>query len=227
MIIRVHKTKDYTVMSNSHLRECGLSLKAKGLMSLMLSLPEDWDYSVKGLQTLSKDGRDSITAAIRELESAGYLTRTMAHDGRGKFNGYDYDLYEQPFTEKPSTDKPITENPQQSIIEEINKEKQIDKRDRTDKRAWPHPLTDRLIESGYVREDDPEIDEYDEWFRNASFEGYDYKTLRSATWYLIDHFKLTDGKDEMGNPIRDRLSYLKTSLKKGAERLKKEEGNIL
>lgn len=112
-------------------------------------------------------------------------------------------------------------------LENKSSKKIEDKKDRTDKRAWPHPLTDRLIESGYVREDDPEIDEYDEWFRNASFEGCDYKTLRSATWYLIDHFKATKGKDEMGNPIRDRLSYLKTSIRTGARRLKEEEGNTL
>lgn len=113
--MRVHKTADYTVMSNRHFRERGMTLKAKGLLSLMLSLPEDWDYSVNGLATLSKDGRDSVNGALRELERFGYLVRTKTTDGAGRFTGYDYDIYEDPedapFGGKPPADKPCAENP--------------------------------------------------------------------------------------------------------------------
>lgn len=74
-VFRVEKTKDFTIMSNHHLRNTELSLKAKGLLSLMLSLPEDWDYTTKGLAHICKDGVDSITTALKELERHGYLTR--------------------------------------------------------------------------------------------------------------------------------------------------------
>ena len=71
-VFRVEKTKDFTVMSNHHLRNGKLSLKAKGLLSLMLSLPEDWDYTTKGLACICKDGMDSIGSALKELEQHGY-----------------------------------------------------------------------------------------------------------------------------------------------------------
>ena len=74
-VFRVEKTRNYTVMSNHHLRDKSLSLKAKGLLSLMLSLPEDWDYTTKGLARICKDGVDSICATVRELEGAGYIVR--------------------------------------------------------------------------------------------------------------------------------------------------------
>lgn len=129
-VIRIQKTNNYTVMSNYHFREKDMSLKAKGLLSLMLSLPEDWDYSVDGLVKLSKDGKDSVISAITELEQFGYLVRSQAKGRDGKFAGYDYDVYEQPYTEKPftenpSTVKPMTENPQQLNTKPLNTESDI------------------------------------------------------------------------------------------------------
>ena len=114
--IRVNKNKNYTVMSNYHLRDKNLSLKAKGLLSLMLSLPEDWDYSVKGLATLSKDGKDSITTTLKELEQYGYLKRTRVVNELNRFKGYDYDIFEYPITEKPFTENPDTGKPDTAII---------------------------------------------------------------------------------------------------------------
>ena len=129
-VIRIQKTNNYTVMSNYHFREKDMSLKAKGLLSLMLSLPEEWDYSVDGLVKLSKDGKDSVISAIIELEQFGYLVRSQAKGQDGKFAGYDYDVYEQPYTEKPftenpSTVKPMTENPQQLNTKPLNTESDI------------------------------------------------------------------------------------------------------
>jgi hypothetical protein len=117
-VIRVNKSKDFTVMSNTHFREREMSLKAKGLLSLMLSLPDDWDYSINGLCTLSKDGYESVMNGLQELETFGYLKRERSIDEKGRFAGYDYDIFEKPFTENPQTEKPITgkpftENPQQ------------------------------------------------------------------------------------------------------------------
>lgn len=117
-VIRVHKTEDYTIMSNTHFREKNMSLKAMGLLSLMLSLPDDWDYSVMGLTTLSKDGKDSVMSALNELEKFGYLKRSCLNDECGRFAGYDYDIYEQPQaadadepTETPYAEKPYAEKP--------------------------------------------------------------------------------------------------------------------
>lgn len=112
---RIHKTKDYTTMSNYHFREKDMSLKAKGLLSLMLSLPEEWDYSELGLSKLSKDGVGSTAKALDELERFGYMRRTQCKDTNGKFAGYEYDIFEKPqinlpYTENPFTEKSFTEN---------------------------------------------------------------------------------------------------------------------
>lgn len=112
-VIRVNKTEDYTVISNFHFREKEMSLKAKGLLSMMLSLPDDWDYSIAGLVTLSKDGKESVMNALTELEQFGYLKRTRTTDEKGRFSGYDYDIYEKPQQEEPYAENPNTENPPQ------------------------------------------------------------------------------------------------------------------
>lgn len=104
-IMRIHKSKNFTVMSNHHFREKKMSLKAKGLLSLMLSLPDDWDYSVAGLATLSKDGKDSVMSALSELEKFGYLKRNQTTNSKGQFAGVDYDIYEQPQPKNPIAEK--------------------------------------------------------------------------------------------------------------------------
>ncbi len=148
-VFRVSKTGDYTVMSNSHLREKGMSLKAKGLLSLMLSLPDDWDYSIQGLCTLSKDGYEGVMNALRELERYGYLTRSRATDERGHFAGYDYDIFERPQTENPSTgnpkaekpqsDFPITENPSTGNPKQLNNNIPIPYSQNTEETNTPQP----------------------------------------------------------------------------------------
>lgn len=91
-VFRIDKTKDYTVMANHHLRNKALSLKAKGLLSLMLSLPDDWDYTTKGLAMICKDGVDSICSTVRELESAGYIQRRRVRDGHGRLAEIEYTI---------------------------------------------------------------------------------------------------------------------------------------
>ena len=121
-VVRVHKNANFTVMSNYHFKEKKMSLKSKGLLSLMLSLPDDWDYTVAGLVTLSSDGKDSVNSALKELESLGYLTRTRLTDAKGRFAGIEYNIYEnpkenpiaeKPISAKPIQDKPISEDPPQ------------------------------------------------------------------------------------------------------------------
>ena len=113
-VFRIEKTRDYTVMSNYHLRDTSLSLKAKGLLSLILSLPENWDYTMKGLARICKDGIDSISGGIRELEAHGYLVRARIRGANGQLGSIEYTILEQPKTPSPTQEKPIRENPVQA-----------------------------------------------------------------------------------------------------------------
>lgn len=115
-VFRIDKTRDYTVMSNHHLRNTELSLKAKGLLSLMLSLPDNWDYTTKGLAHNCKDGVDSICAAVRELEEHGYVIRERIRGANGQLGSIEYTILEQPAKPSPEREnpvqaKPILENP--------------------------------------------------------------------------------------------------------------------
>ena len=119
-VFRVERNKGYTIMSNHHLRNKELSLKAKGLLSQMLSLPEDWDYTLAGLSHINRESIDAIRTAVWELEKAGYITRRQGRDGKGKMTAIEYTIYELPQTspvlenptlENPTPDKPILENP--------------------------------------------------------------------------------------------------------------------
>ena len=130
-VFRVERNKGYTVMSNHHLRNKDLTLKAKGLLSQMLSLPEDWDYTLKGLALINREKIDAIRQAIRELEQAGYIVRSRERDERGRLRGADYVIYEQPQTppaldlptlENPTLDNPTQENPTLENPTQLNKD---------------------------------------------------------------------------------------------------------
>ena len=105
-VFRVIREKDYTVMANHHLRNRDLSLKAKGLLSVMLSLPENWDYSIRGLVSLSRDGEDSVRNGLHELERAKYVVRKRRRSPSGQWDGYDYFVYEKPQTPDPDNPQP-------------------------------------------------------------------------------------------------------------------------
>lgn len=141
---RAPKTKNFTVMYNHHLNNTALSLKAKGLMSLMLSLPEQWDYTTKGLARICKDGVDSIASALKELEQHGYLTRKRLRDANGRLGEIEYSIHEEPITAEnsdcssvspkrdfprqvnPGQEKPALENPAQLNTKETNTKKNKD-----------------------------------------------------------------------------------------------------
>ena len=113
-VFRIEKTRDYTVMSNHHLRNTALSLKAKGLLSLMLSLPDGWDYTTRGLARICKDGVDSICAGVRELEEHGYIVRERVRNPNGQLGAIEYTILEQPREPEPKREKPEQENPVQA-----------------------------------------------------------------------------------------------------------------
>ena len=143
-VFRIERTKNYTVMSNYHLRDKALSLKSKGLLSMMLSLPEDWNYTTRGLAKICKEGVDAIGGALRELETAGYIVRHQLRDRQGRISDTEYVIYEQPQpkapdmphpdtagpdtaspdTENPYLDKPDTEKPAELNIEKSKTQKQ-------------------------------------------------------------------------------------------------------
>ena len=110
-VFRIERTRDYTVMSNHHLRDKALSLKSKGLLSMMLSLPEDWNYTTRGLAKICKEGVDAIGGALRELEAAGYIVRHQLRDRQGRISDTEYVIYEQPQPKAPDTSQPDTASP--------------------------------------------------------------------------------------------------------------------
>lgn len=139
-VFRVEKNSNYTTMCNYHLRDQGLSLKGKGLLSMLLSLPETWNYSVRGLSSITPDGVDGVLTALKELERLGYLERNQQRESNGRMGRAEYVIYEmprkkpcsespcteKPYTVNPDTDTPVTENPAQlstnrTSTETINK----------------------------------------------------------------------------------------------------------
>lgn len=118
-VFRIDKTQNYTVMSNYHLRDKRLPLKAKGLLSQILSLPEDWDYTLAGLSYINRESKDAVRSAINELEQAGYIERRQTTDEYGKFSVNEYVIHEFPVgfdatvgqSAQPSLDYPLSENP--------------------------------------------------------------------------------------------------------------------
>ena len=129
-VFRVERNTGYTVMSNHHLRNKDLSLKAKGLLSQMLSLPEDWDFTLKGLSLINREQIDAIREAVKELEKAGYIVRSRERDEKARLRGADYIIYEQPqpvpdspTLENPTLDNPTQEKPTQEKPTQLNKDR--------------------------------------------------------------------------------------------------------
>lgn len=215
-VMRVHKNANYTIMSNYHFKEKNMSLKAKGLLSLMLSLPDDWDYSINGLATLSKDGKDSVISGLKELEQFGYLKRTRITNELGHFKGYDYDIYEmpqnfEPYSENPHTDCPTMENPLQLNTNKIND--LTTNNDKKDKRQTPHFFTLELIKNNYISDLDLYIDKYNDFFVYM-LDNYEFEIVRSCLWYFIKQSKSRD--------INNRLAYCRTAIEDGAKRLSRQ-----
>ena len=119
---KVHKAENYTVMSNTHLRDMNMSLKAKGMLSMMLSLPPTWDYSINGLVAICKEEATAIRSALTELERLGYLIRVRKHDENGHFD-YEYNIYEEPQTDSPYTENPHTVEPNTDNSRQLSTDK--------------------------------------------------------------------------------------------------------
>ena len=188
-VFRIERTRDYTVMSNHHLRNGKLSLKAKGLLSMMLSLPEDWNYTTRGLAAICKEGVDAIGGALRELETAGYIVRHKLRDRQGRISDTEYVIYEQPQPKNPDTPQPDmaspdTEKPAELNIEKSNTEKTITYGSSTDSIPFREPAAAQLPER--KGRDAMSVSEM-ESYRDLILENIEYDHLcREFTTYRED-----------------------------------------
>ena len=221
-VFRVEKNKGYTVMSNHHLRNHTLSLKAKGLLSQMLSLPEDWDYTLKGLAQINRESIDAIREAVRELEQAGYITRSRERDARGCLRGTIYTIYEQPQTqpepekpaqavpalvqptlEKPMLDSPALENPTQLNTKRKNKERQNTDPSITDSIPFPSGFPESPTQKR------TEAKESFERYRDLILENIDYDVLASDPH--VDREQL----DEIAQLVQETVCSTRSRIRVG------------
>lgn len=210
-VFRIEKNKNYTVMANYHLRDISLSLKAKGLLSLMLSLPEGWDYTTKGLACICKDGVDSICSTVKELENAGYVQRRRLRNELGHLTEIEYTILEKPVRtasseesvlpdssakartppkrEKPVLDAPVLDNPEQAFPEQAIPEQEEPEQDEPEQEN-PAQLN---IQESITEKSNTELSSKDSFFPSGALLGN-----RQAP--------LTDGKTER-EKIREQIAY--------------------
>lgn len=235
-VFKVEKTKNFTIMSNHHLQNKNLSLKAKGLLSYMLSLPNDWDYSLAGLVANSKESKTSIRNTLNELKGNHYLSITKLYPNQteSKKIEYVYNIYEEPHLE-PDIQKQDTENQYldyQSLENDIqlntNKQsikEQTDKEDKAQNRIFEDShnfLTIDLIDRKYITKDDTDIYNYDKLFENL-LNKYEIKDLLMILHYIIPRVLNRNFVDENGEKIVNKFGYLKTSILNNIDRLKNNE----
>ena len=135
-VFRVEKNQNYTTMCNHHLRDQELSLKGKGLLTMLLSLPDTWNYSVRGLAAIVPDGVDGVMTALKELEQLGYLERHQLRTANGRLGKVEYVIYEMPkgvVAKKPYKELPCTENPAQLSTNRLST-KESNKREKKEQR---------------------------------------------------------------------------------------------
>ncbi len=230
--------ENFTVMTNYHLRDKNLSYKAKGLLSFMFSLPDDWDYSLKGLVAISKESKDAIRSILNELKHHHYLKIEPSRNENGTFD-YDYHIFKKPFVERkktdispntdfpytvePDMDEPSTENPPQINTNKQNTNNKIDIIDKIDKSEQTtnesksnsvshNILTLELIQENYVKEDSPETLYYDDLFKKFLDKGKSYKQLYSIVHYITSKVQSRNYIDENGDEITNRFGYFKNAL---------------
>lgn len=225
-VFRVEKTRNYTVMSNQHLRDKRLSLKAKGLLSLMLSLPEDWDYTTKGLARICKDGVDSICATVRELEGAGYIVRQRERHADGTLGGIEYTILEQsrqadaPKRENPVQAEKSADAPKRAFPEQVKPEQEKPAQLNTEEQSKEELNTDLtksfpsfLRERKFAQEDELERRNS---YRAQIMTNVDYNYLVGYT--EVDRARL----DELVGLMLDTVCSTKSSIRVAGEELPAE-----
>lgn len=236
MVFKIDKTKNYTVMSNFHLQDRNLSYKAKGLLSFMLSLPEDWDYSLAGLVSVSKENIKAIRTILNELKDNGYLAIEQDRGDKGYYK-YNYIIYEQPITLEKDKDNPDTQkgyavegDAEKDIQINTNKQntkEQIDKDDKTKKSSFfdveeHNPLTIDLLNRQFINESDTQIFYYDKLF-DELLQEHSFKDLVIINHYIIPRVIERGFKDEYGVDIENKFGYFKNSILNNIDKIKNNE----
>lgn len=215
-VFKIEKTNNYTVMSNYHLKDKNLTYKAKGLLSFMLSLPDDWDYSTNGLVAISKEGRDGIRAILKELQEHHYLKIEKVRDKKGCFE-YNYLIYEIPYMIEPDyskiypdTENPPLDNPSMEKTTQINTN--ITNTNNKDKYDKPENLiVNKLIHKRFIEVKDFNIEKYCLLLKET-LKDYDYCDVIKVCSYIADKWEENNGIDENNNYIINKFAYFRTSL---------------
>lgn len=227
---KIEKNSNYTVMSNYHLRDKKLSYKAKGLLSFMLSLPDNWDYSINGLVSISKEGVKAIRNILQELQQNGYLVIEKKQNELGQFE-YEYLIYEIPDIQKGDMDLGDVEKDTQINTNIINTKKQIDKDDKAKISSFfvaeeHNILTLELIDRGYINENDTQIFYYDKLFEDLLTDGNSYKDLICIIHYIVPRVVKRNFEDEDGNIIKNKYGYFKSSIESNIHKLNNPIENL-
>ena len=210
-VFRIEKNTNYTVMSNYHLRDKNLSYKAKGLLSFMLSLPDDWDYSINGLVAVSKESIKAIRNFLEELKENDYLVINQVRKPNGQYE-YEYHIFEKPDTQKGDVEKRNMENDLQ-----INTNKQnTNNKDKYDKQE--SSLIKALIDRKFINKDNFDIPKYQRLLEEILNE-YDYYDVARVCNYIVEKWEENKGLDENGNFITNKFSYFKISLINNLEKI--------
>ncbi len=235
-VFKVEKTKNFTIMSNHHLQNKNLSLKAKGLLSYMLSLPSDWDYSLAGLVVNSKESKTSIRNTLNELKENHYLSITKLYPNQteSKKIEYIYNIYEEPHlepgiqkqdTENQYLDFQYIENDTQLNTNKQSMKEQTDKVDKINNKIFEDNhnfLTIDLIDRKYINSYDTDIYNYDNLFE-ALLNEYETGEILMILHYIIPRVLERNFIDENGEKIANKFGYLKNSILNNIARLKNNE----
>lgn len=228
----------FTSMPNYHLRDKNLSNQAIGLLSKILSLPKEWDYSLKGLTSICKDGITSIRNQLKELETNGYITISKYKDEKGLFR-YKYTVYYLPRTMWlkmrnypdigfPYMDNPDMDNPDVDNLTQLNtKNKILNNKDKIDKEIFNlNALTKNLIKNNYIDESDSSIFSYNELFEKLLSEDNSYRDLLTISNYIVSKVKSRKFKDEEDNEIKNKYGYFKNALIDNINRFNNQPDNL-
>ena len=221
-VFRIEKTKNYTAMSNCHLRDKNLSHKARGLLSYMLSLPDDWDYSLAGLVSISKESKSALRSALNELKENGYLIIEKIYPDKSESGRiqYIYNIYEYP-KKKQDTENQYLEFQYLENRTQLNTNILKDKIDKSNESINHNVFTLELIKKEYIdnNEDEYVLCCYDNLF-NSLLEYNSYQDISMIIYYILKRIKINEYKDENGDLIINRFGYLKNAINKNIKKLK-------
>lgn len=221
--VQIHKNEGFTVLSNGFIRDKNLSNRALGLLTFMLSLPPNWDYSIAGLTKVRKEGYEAIKNTIKELIDLNYIRRDKIRLSNGRFK-HIYHIYDEPVANElkmdflpegtfPGVVEPSVVNQQEINKEEISKNNK-DKHENIDK-----PLINELIRLEYIKDDDEQLIFYDSLFSKLVDNGMNYVDIYSAIHYVVPKVITRNFIDEDGKKIKNKFGYLKTSIESNIRKL--------